>query len=257
MKQNSIRLIAATFLAAHVISTTSTTADDLPEQTILRAAGPISIDGVLGEPSWKVAATVGDFQFPWWKEGEKEQTEARMLWDDVNLYVSFVAQDKHISAVHTERDAPVSQDDCVEVFIMPDTSHVRYYYNFEVNVLGTLLDRFQLAEPTGSFTADLSAAVRIDGTLNDNTDTDRLFVTEMAIPFTAFIDTAPHLPPEPGDTWRLNLYRIGGEVNAQYSMWSDTGTEKPKYHVPERFGIVHFSADSVAVKQVVPRDTSP
>ena len=53
------------------------------------------------------------------------------------------------------------------------------------------------------------------------------------------------LPPAPGDIWRLNLYRIGGAVNPQFSVWSDTRTEKAQYHVPERFGVVHFAADIV------------
>ena len=256
MYRSRIGLIVATFLVTGVVVHASTSAEDLPEHTILRAAGPITIDGRISEPSWAAAATVGDFQFPWWKAGEKEQTAARLLWDDVNLYISFVADDKHISAIHKERDAPVSQDDCVEAFIMPDTTHIRHYYNFEVNVLGTILDRFQLSDPTGSYTADLSAATQIDGTLNDETDEDHGFVTEFAIPFTSFVDTAPNLPPKPGDTWRLNLYRIGGKVNAQYSQWSNTGTPQPKYHVPERFGVVHFSADSVDVNATEPASAS-
>jgi hypothetical protein len=253
MGYSSIHLMATTFLATILIVrpaaiSAGTSAGDLPEHTIMRAAGPITLDGVLAEPSWMAAVTVGEFQFPWWTEGDREPTEARLLWDDDNLYISFVAQDKHISAVHTERDAPVSQDDCVEAFIMPDTSHVGHYYNFEVNVLGTILDRFQLSEPTGAYTSNLSAAIQIVGSLNDEADEDRRFVTEIAIPFTSFVDTAPNLPPKPGDTWRLNVYRIGGKVNPQYSMWSNTGTPKPKYHVPERFGLVHFSADPVPVK---------
>ena len=247
MSDSRIALIVA-IVATRITAPASTSAADLPEYTILRAAGPIAIDGKLSEPSWAAAATVGDFQFPWWQAGEKEQTAARLLWDDANLYISFAADDEHISAVHTQRDAPVSQDDCVEAFIMPDTTHIRHYYNFEVNVIGTILDRFQLSEPTGAYTAELSAATQIDGTLNDESDEDRGFVTEIAIPFTSFVDTAPNVPPIPGDTWRLNLYRIGGKVNPQYSQWSNTGTPQPRYHVPERFGFVHFSADVVDMR---------
>ena len=228
----------------------ATGAAQLPTHVILRAAGPIVVDGVLDEPSWTGAITVGDFVFPWWKEGEREQTEARLLWDDTNLYVSFVAQDKHVSAAYKNRDDPVSKDDCVEVFVMPDTANVGHYYNIEANVLGTVLDRFQLAEPTGSYTAQVEVATRIDGSLNDETDEDRGFVSEFAIPFDSFVDTAPHIPPQPGDVWRLNLYRIGGMVNFQYSMWSDTLSDKPKYHAPERFGVVHFSASAVPVDGV-------
>ena len=58
---------------------------------------------------------------------------------------------------------------------MPDTTHVRHYYNFKANVIDTRLDRFQLSEPTGSYTSNLSATIRIDGTLNDDSDEDRGF----------------------------------------------------------------------------------
>lgn len=220
-------------------------ATDLPEYTIHRAADAIAIDGVLDESSWSAAATVGDFLFPWYSDGDKEPTEARLLWDDQNLYVSFVALDKHISAVLTKRDDPVSRDDAVEIFIAPDSADVRQYFNFEFNALGTILDRSPHDNRSNSWNGDVSVAIRIDGTLNEQADEDSVWVTELAIPFSTFAGFAPAVPPAPGDTWRLNLYRIGGAVNPQFSVWSDTRTERPQYHVPERFGIVHFSAVEV------------
>ena len=43
-------------------------------------------------------------------------------------------------------------------------------------------------------------------------------VCHRAIPFSSFVDTGPHIPRQPEDAWRFNLYRIGGKVNFQYSM---------------------------------------
>jgi hypothetical protein len=219
------------------------TAVDLPHYTILRTAGPIDIDGNLDEPSWQAVVPVDNFLFPWWNEGEQEPTEARMLWDDKNLYVSFIAHDKHISATLTRRDDPVSRDDAVEVFVAPEADDVSQYFNFEFNALGTILDRSPHDNRSSSWNAvGIAVAITIDGTLNDEADEDRLWVTEIAIPFANFEAFAPRLPPSDGDTWRLNLYRIGGQVNPQFSVWSNTQTEKPQYHVPERFGIVDYSS---------------
>ena len=67
--------------------------DALPHHTILRAAGPIAVDGHLDEPSWEAAQVIDQFVFPWWTEGAKDRTEARLLWDDVHLYVAFTAHD--------------------------------------------------------------------------------------------------------------------------------------------------------------------
>ena len=171
-----------------------------------------------------------------------------------NLYISFVALDKHISAVLTERDDPVSRDDAVEVFVAPDTSDVHQYFNFEFNALGTILDRSPHTDRSSSWNSEVAVAIRVEGTLNEEVDEDSVWVTEVAIPFSTFAGFAPALPPAPGDTWRLNLYRIGGAVNPQFSVWSDTRTERAQYHVPERFGVVHFTADIVGADTVTAED---
>ena len=87
-------------------------ADDRPSYTIYRAGGPITIDGRLDEPAWFAAPSVGPFRFAWWKAGKKEQTVAKMLWDDEHLYVAFLCQDAHISGVQTRHDTSVWLDDC-------------------------------------------------------------------------------------------------------------------------------------------------
>src|SRR5215217_6682825 len=67
-----------------------------PEYRILRAANPIKIDGKFGEPAWFAAPSLGDFVLPWWKEGRKEQTCAKILWDEEYLYLAIVCHDAHL-----------------------------------------------------------------------------------------------------------------------------------------------------------------
>jgi len=53
-------------------------------------------------------------------------------------------------------------------------------------------------------------------------------------------EMAPHLPPHPGDTWRINLYRIDRGVQGdEYTAWSPPG--RLNYHTPSRFGILQFA----------------
>ena len=224
--------------------------NELPHHTIRRAAGPIAVDGRLDEPSWAAAEIVDQFTFPWWTEGPKDRTEARLLWDETALYVAFTAYDPHISANQTQRDSPVSRDDCVEVFIAPDTSRVKTYFNFEFNALGTILDRSPRDNRSGTWNGEgIEVAIDIQGTINDETDQDSSWVTEIALPFAVFAPYAPRLPPADGDVWRLNLYRTGGQVNLQYITWSNTLAPKPQFHLPERFGIVHFDARPVGNRE--------
>ena len=221
-------------------------AGERPEYTVYRAGTPITVDGRLDEPAWVGAPEVGAFVFPWWTEGKKEQTVAKLLWDEENLYAAFVCEDAYIWAEHTQRDTSVWKDDTVEVFTAPDPDRPRVYFNFEMNVLGVFLDQFHPDGPGVPVEEEwngegIQISTSIVGTLNDDSDTDAYWILEAAIPFRNFAGVAKHTPPEPGDVWRLNLNRLGGKTNVQYSQWSRSRTEAPQFHSPDDFGQVTFS----------------
>jgi hypothetical protein len=222
------------------------TSDRVPDYTILRAAAPLTIDGKLDELAWFAAPSVGDFVFPWWKEGKKEQTSAKLLWDDEYLYLAFVCEDAHITARHTERDGKIPEDDCVELMFTPDADRPHVYFNIEFNVLGGILDNFRPHGPhkprAPKWDADgVKIAGTYVGTLNDDNDTDRHWQVEVAIPWRNFTDHAKAIPPRAATVMRLNLNRSGGRTNPQYSQWADGGTPKPSFHTPDRFGRVILS----------------
>ncbi|MBK36403.1 MAG: hypothetical protein CME26_12870 [Gemmatimonadetes bacterium] len=221
----------------------------LPEATytIHRAGTPITVDGRLDEPAWVGAPSVGAFVFPWYEAGKKEQTVAKLLWDDEHLYAAFICEDAHISAEHTERDSEVWKDDTVEVFTAPDPDRPQMYFNLEMNVLGIFLDQFHPEGPGVPVEEEWNAdGVRISttvvGTLNDDSDEDEYWILEAAIPFANFREVAKHTPPEPGDVWRLNLNRLGGKTNQQFSQWTPSQADHPQFHSPDDFGRVTFSS---------------
>jgi hypothetical protein len=221
-------------------------AQTLPRYDIARAPGTITIDGKLDEAAWKQAKPVGDFHFNWWKEGEKEPTVAKMLWDDQNLYAGFYCHDKNISADVMERHGPVSRDDAVEAFISPNPSKIRNYYGFEINVIGTMLNFIRADWYKGPFNTE-PEGVRYRTTFHGqgpkrDAASDDHWVLELAIPFKNFEKDAAHTPPQDGDQWRLNLNRCGGKTNPQYSTWSPVTSDRPNFHVPESFGWVRFVA---------------
>jgi hypothetical protein len=216
--------------------------------TILRATAPIRVDGKLDEPDWQAAPKTSPFVFNWWTEGEKELTDARMLWDDENLYVAYYCHDRHISAFITERHGPVSQDDCVEIFLSPDPAKVKNYYTFEVNCVGTMLNRCRTDWWTGPPTWEpegVRIGHSIPGPTKEEAPEDKAWVVELAIPLRNFSRDAAHTPPRAGDQWRLNLNRCGGKTNRQVSSWSPIGTERPSFHSPDYFGYVTFSEKRV------------
>jgi inosine-uridine nucleoside N-ribohydrolase len=215
-----------------------------PPLEIRRTSGPISIDAKLDEASWRGAPAAGAFHFNWWTSGAQEQTDARLLWDDENLYVAWYSHDKHISASVTQRHGPVSGDDCVEIFLSPNPAKVLNYYTFEINAIGTMLNRSRTDWWTGPPTWEPDG-VRYRTSLHNATPKreapeDDHWIVELAIPFRNFARDAAHVPPKPGDTWRLNLYRTGGVTNRQNSSWSPIAPPSRSFHTPESFGTVRF-----------------
>lgn len=219
---------------------------DVVRYTIQRTKSKITIDGKLNEADWNAAKSVGQFQFPWHTEGKKEQTAAKLLWDDTYLYVSFRCEDAHIWGEHTERDSPVYRDDCVEVFTAPNPDHPNNYFNIEMNVREAFLDQHHPDGPGVKLKEEWNAtgvkiAVTINGTLNDDSDTDTEWILEAAIPFANFAKVAKHTPPKNGDVWHLNLNRLGGKTNTLHSQWSPGKTDRPSFHTPNTFGRVMFA----------------
>lgn len=214
------------------------------QAVVHRTSQPISIDGKRDEVAWQNAPSVGDFVFTWWNEGdgERQQTDAKMLWDDNYLYVSFYCDDKDVKATRTERDSDVYRDDCVEVFASPEIEHPENYFNLEVNAHGAVLDNYrrQGKEPEQAWNPEgMRIACSVQGTLNESSDTDRGWTMEMAIPFRLFAHVLTNGHPQLGDRWRLNLNRLEENMSIK-SQWSQGDRNIPRFHTPDLFGFVQF-----------------
>lgn len=211
---------------------------------IQRASSKVRIDGKLDDAAWKQAKPMGGWHFTWHESGEKEPTESKMLWDDEYLYVAYRMSDNQISAYEKRRHGPVSKDDCIEIFLAPNPANVRNYYTFEINAIGTMLNRnkadWWTGPPTWEPEGVLYRTSHHGMEKKDEAADDREWVVEMAIPLRNFERDAANTPPQPGDEWRLNLNRTGGKTNKQWSSWSPIRTPRPAFHTPEAFGTVRF-----------------
>lgn len=230
-----------------------TTKAYLPTYTVLRAAGPITIDGRLDEPTWAGLRPVSSFVIHDGTHAATALTEAKLCWDDRNLYVTFTCADKDLRAKYTKRDDPVCRDDAVEVFLCP-TNNLTDYYEFEVNPRNAVWDGKDHNPdllPNKKTTYDdtwncsgLLTAVHADGTFDDSTDIDEGWTVEMAIPFAGMNRKTPVV----GERWRANLFRIEFGASEEYDAWSPPQNpgEPPAFHVPSRFGSLIFSGRAAA-----------
>jgi len=113
--------------------------------TAVRVTGEITLDGMLHEPDWKlVAPATGFVQYrPNTGEPAQEQTEARFLYDEDNLYVGIICFDSdaaHMVVNGLKEDYQWNETDTVGVTI--DSLHDRRSgFYFQANPAGARRDQ--------------------------------------------------------------------------------------------------------------------
>lgn len=217
--------------------------DPLPIYRCHRALGTLTIDGVLDEPVWRDAEVV-ELVVADTGEPPRQATQARLLWDDEYLYAAFQCIDDDIWGITTERDQDIYNQEVVELFLDADCDG-HGYVEIEVSPLNAVLDLFMLWRDDRQrglwdwVSEGLQTAVVVDGDPTQRGTPDRAWTVEIAVPMSDFF-TAPYLPPQSGDRWRMNLYRIDrGIERDEYSAWSPPG--RLNFHTPSRFGILEFT----------------
>ncbi len=241
---------------------------------IYRASGPIAVDGRLDERDWAAAPWTADFVDIRGRDAPtpRFRTRAKMLWDDEALYLAASLEEPDVWGTLTQRDTVVYYDDDFEVFIDPNgTTH--NYYEVEVNALETVWD-LMLLKPyrDGGPAVDawdvrgIDAAVHVQGTLNDPSDTDDGWTVEIKLPWSSLEEAAPGgRPPQAGEQWRLNFSRVDWPLavkNGTYEKDLDTTKAHPErnwvwspqgaidMHRPEHWGIVQFADAEVGTATV-------
>ena len=235
-----------------------------------QAAQPPVIDGALDDPAWRAAEWTDFFVDI---EGAIRpaptfRSRAKLLWDDDYLYIAAELEEPDVWATLTQRDAVIFHDNDFEVFIDPD-GDTHNYSELEINALGTVWDLL-LPKPyrDGGPPIDawdisgLRSAVAVHGTINDPASRDTAWTVELALPWKVLAQAAPGgRRPSDGEQWRINFSRVEWDADVRdgrYVKRLDTTTGKPlpehnwvwspqgvvNMHVPERWGIVQFSAVS-------------
>ncbi|WP_114938997.1 carbohydrate-binding family 9-like protein [Mucilaginibacter endophyticus] len=226
---------------------------------------PPVIDGDVEDAVWQQAQWTQDFQDI---EGRLKpapplQTNVKMLWDDSYLYVAARIKDPHVWATLTHHDDIIYLDNDFELFIDPNNS-THKYFEIEVNALNTIFDLF-LTKPyrnggaavTGWDTHGLRSAVKVQGTLNSPSDTDKGWTVEMAIPFKAIAGGFNRAKIKDGTMWRINFSRVEYDTKVQNGKYvklqDNNGKDLPEHnwvwsnqglinmHYPERWGYLLFT----------------
>ena len=214
---------------------------------IYRSASTLMMDGKITEVLWQkapvvtMAGTKG--------EPTAQKTTVQLLWDDTYFYVGIQAQDSDAWTTFTENETNLWENEVLEVYLDP-TGIGNSYYEFEISPAGNVIDLFVTnggQRLDGKFIsmrewncAGLRSKAFVNGDAKPGTQ-DVSWSAEMMIPFDS-LWTAGKAHPEPGDTWRVNMYRwernTANPKEQVLSCMSSTDGREP--HTPWRFATVTF-----------------
>jgi hypothetical protein len=161
----------------------------------------------------------------------RQPTQVTLARTPAHLHVLFQCADTRPWATLTRRDAPLYQEETVEVFLDP-FGDLQCYFEIEVNPLNTVLDLMLRRVPSGW---RKSFRWHCHGLETSASITPAGWTASLAIPFTSLA-----APPTPGSVWRANFLRIDRPAAPprELSAWSPTALNT--FHDTSRFGFLEF-----------------
>jgi len=206
----------------------------LPMATALKVSAPLDNEGFPQQADWLKAAPLR-FSADWKGEKADEQrsTEVRLLWSSETLFVRFAARYRTITVFRDSRADGWRDElwdrDVAEVFLQPDASDPLRYKEFEISPNGFWIDLNISHGDNEEMHSGLRRRMLLD-------DKAKCWTAELALPMKSLTNAF-----DAKQNWRVNFYRVEGEKEPRfYSAWSPTYSEKPNFHVPERFGTLRF-----------------
>lgn len=227
----------------------------LGEQPIFKVSQTnqkIIIDGKMNEEIWAhTEARIFDNFYRIDKPDDQQKTTFRMLWDEKNLYLFYQMEDKFLTARETERDGEPYLDDCAEIFFITVPDSLDTHIGFELNLYKASNDFVYFNDFYQSqhgilktFNPVFEVEVTYDGTINNNSDIDKGWTMELAIPISNFDGLANFVPVQAGNKWAFLAIRQ--DRNDSVGNRRSTSTIFPIYdisknvHQANRFGLMEF-----------------
>ena len=168
-------------------------------------------------------------------------TAAKLLYSDSGIYCLFSCKDKKITSTLKEDFANLWTEDVVEIFFWPDETVPLYFEyelspaNYELSILVPNMDGDFLGWKPWQYEGERKTrhATKI---VMDKEKNPTEWIAEFFIPY-ALLKPLRNVPPEKGDKWRMNMYRI--DYDKQYSSWTWQPIEK-NFHDYQKFGVMIF-----------------
>jgi len=193
----------------------------------------------LDNGNWKKAAEISIEKY-WSGENAPigRHAKAKLLWSKTAFYIRFEASQTEPLIVSDKpnlknKTRGLWDRDVAEIFVAPDKSEPRKYFEFEIAPNGEWIDLAihqmpERRETDWDYNSGMQSAARIEK--------DKVWMA-IKIEWKAFGKT-----PQANEVWHGNLFRcVGAGETRGYLAWQPTKTPQPSFHVPEAFGEFEFT----------------
>jgi len=215
--------------------------------TVSKLSQSMKIDGDWNKPQWQniKSADINN------RMGDKPEftptVQAKMMYDNENLYVIFRVNDRNVRCVVTDYNGPVYEEPAVEFFFSPDPELADRYFNLEINCGGTPLMHYNdfSAKTHNPLELEDIYKVEIAHSLPQVVDPEITepvtWTIEYKIPLAMLEKYSKIIYPKPGISWRANFYKIAEKgTNIHFLTWSVVDNPEPDFHLPRFFGNIKF-----------------
>ncbi|MCX6553262.1 MAG: carbohydrate-binding family 9-like protein, partial [Acidobacteria bacterium] len=179
-------------------------------------------------------------------------TTFRALWNENGLAIRFDACDDRPWHTMTRHNDPIWEEEVVEIFLDP-TGTGRHYAEVEISPINIVTD-LHIHDPWPALKSDIAWSWRgFESTVVPGSCgglSSQSWVALAWMPWKGLAGMAPQIdprvPPQPGDRWRFNVFRIKRphgpaepERDAIYAAWSPP--DGPSFHAPAAFRSLVFA----------------
>jgi sialate O-acetylesterase len=201
----------------------------------------------LKDINWESANTLELKNYMGDKPAHFPKVQAKLLYDDKNIYVCFTVDDQYVRAVAQKTHDMVCRDSCVEFFFTPSENIADGYFNLETNCGGTLLlyhqtSRGQNVKMVAEKDCEkIKMMPSLPKIVEPEIKEPTTWTLRYAMPLDFLEKHAKVTKPAKGVKWYANFYKCADQTSQPHWLtWSKVDLPKPDFHRPEFFGIIEF-----------------
>ncbi len=229
------------------LSIQTNTSDGAMRYRVKRAGGVVELNNEWDGGQWKRANVLELANYMGDRPAHFPKTQAKLLYDDNNLYVFFKVNDQYVRAVADQTHGKVWEDSCVEFFFMPDIALEDVYFNLETNCGGTMFFRYNDKQNKTEKYVESADCQKVEirhslpKIIADEITEPTTWTLSYKLPFEVISKYGKMTHPRSGAIWRANFYKIANMTSHRHWLtWSFIDHPTPKFHLPQYFGVLEF-----------------